>query len=93
VKEWVEQTLKPAAAHLFAEAPTLPAALIGKPTETLTWAHEHGLVPVHDRQHRRPVYRTMTPAEVKALDAEGLPWADRHTKARQMQQTPAPQQE
>ena len=40
---------------------------------------------------RRPVYRSLTPAELAALDAEGLPWAERREKARAMQQSPPPE--
>ena len=35
---------------------------------------------------RRPVSRILTAEELKSL--EGLPWAERSTKGRQMQQTP-----
>ena len=44
-------------------------------------------VPVHPR---RPVSRSLTTEELAQLDAEGLPWAERREKARQMQQTPEP---
>jgi hypothetical protein len=40
---------------------------------------------------RRPVTRELTKEEVAALDAEGLPWAERREKARQLQQSPLPE--
>ena len=43
--------------------------------------------PVHSR---RPVTRSLTPAELAALDAEGLTGAARTERGRAMQQTPLP---
>lgn len=60
--------------------------------QPLAWRHSmgHQYAPPSPAVHsRRPVYRTLIPEECATLD--GLPWAERLTRGREMQQTPAPQ--
>jgi hypothetical protein len=100
VKQWLTETLKAAAAHLFPSVPTQPWDKLGiertvweslSPSTKLAMARQLQPLPPETRPHpRRPVYRDLTAAELKALDAEGLSWAERHAKARQLQQTPLP---
>jgi hypothetical protein len=100
VQQWLTQTLRTTAPHLFAEAQPLWAQL-GLPSQEAfdkldpgwrsTQAREHGQgPPLMDRSARRPTYRTLTAQELAALDAEGLSWAARREKARVLQQTPLP---
>jgi hypothetical protein len=42
---------------------------------------------------QRPQYRDLTTAELEELDRQGLDWATRTTRGRQMQQQPAPEGE
>jgi hypothetical protein len=103
VQQWLEQTLREHAPHLFPPTPTAPWARLGiertvwdslSPTTRVDLARQHHPPPQVTTPHaRRPITRTLTAAELAALDATGLTGAARTERARQWQQTPAPAQD
>jgi hypothetical protein len=97
VERWLIETLKPLAGHLFPQAQTM-AARLGLSEEAFNqmppaWRLEQARThqPQVTAPHpRRPVYRTLTPAELDSL--KDLPFHERTTRGRQLQQTPLPTQ-
>jgi hypothetical protein len=96
VKAWCQGELRAAAPHLFAPAQTLWAKL--NMTEEqfhqmpASWRLAQARSQPPTTPHpNRPVYRSLTSAELAELDGLGLTGAARHEWARARQQTPLPQ--
>jgi hypothetical protein len=98
VQQWLTETLKSAAPHLYRQGPQPVWEALGLSKQAFdqmppAWrlAQARAQQPLTTTPHaRRPTSRTLTAEELDSI--KDLPWHERHTRGRQLQQTPPPGQ-